>query len=232
MRDKLAWNQQATLAGLKPDGAEARVGGVAIPIVGEESWLDYRTLLQEVQEKVNSSLLTDRKSLARALREAKGDIIGVSLAGGQARLVVAINNRRDYSLETIGVRSLPCQMVQGEGRAAFERDTLGKLVRAAGGWVSLKFQPDSEQLVAALVECPNFLALAMTRRPFPRDTFLSPQQRELLEWAEEMLASIRKGEVQARVEVGSEYLTVTWSPEPSQTTVSFLDKTEGDARSR
>ena len=39
--------------------------------------MDYRKVLQEVQEKVNSSLPTDRKSFARVLRESKGDIIEI-----------------------------------------------------------------------------------------------------------------------------------------------------------
>ena len=223
VRDKLAYCQKEDGAFLEVDALGARIGGIAIPVV-DTTWFDYEALVQDVRDKAKASLLTDRKSFNKVLRENKGDIMGVSLAGGLARLYVAVDDKR-YHLETIAVQTISCQMVQGQGRAAFGREMLQKLVRAAGDWVSLKIQPEGDTPVAALVEGPDFWAVSMTRRPFPKEALLTQQQRDLLEWVQEMLTSVRKGEVTARVQVGDGQLTVSWEPEPDVTTVELVAQT-------
>ena len=61
---------------------------------------------------------------------------------------------------------------------------------------------------------------------FPSEVAFSQAEREALEWVEEMLRSIRRGEVQAQVRLSKSGMAVSWEPQPERTSITFQQEAE------
>jgi hypothetical protein len=111
-------------------------------------------------------------------------------------------------------------MATGESRAAFDMDRLLKAVRACGDSVTVKLQGEGK---AALIEGTGYWQVLMPMSGFPSEVAFTQAEREALGWVEEMLRSIRRGEVQARVRLNKGGMAVSWEPQPEKTTITFQE---------
>jgi hypothetical protein len=75
---------------------------------------------------------------------------------------------------------------------------------------------------AGILKCPDYWHGVMHLGSFPPLTVV-PGQREVkvLDWVEEFLKSVRKGEVTAAFQMAAGGLTIRWDPQPPATTVGF-----------
>jgi hypothetical protein len=199
------------------------VGDREIPVV-DTKWVDYRQFYDQVQEGMEAMLIVARKTLNKALREGAGSMVGLRISQKQGcRLYVARQDRRDFTLETVGYTVLSTQMATGESRAAFDMDRLLKAVRQCGDSVTVKLQGEGK---AALIEGTGYWQVLMSLSGFPSEVAFSQAEREALEWVEEMLRSIRRGEVQAVVRLSKGGIAVCWEPQPERTTITFREEAE------
>lgn len=196
------------------------VGGRDIPVV-DTKWADYRQFYDEVQQGMAAMLIVARKNLNKALRESAGSVIGLRVSPKEGcRLYVARQDRRDYTMETVGYAVLSTQMATGDSRAAFDLDKLQRAVRQCGDSVTVKLQGDGK---AALIEGTGYWQVLMPLSAFPSEVAFTQAEREALEWVEEMLRSIRRGEVQALVRLDKGGMAVSWEPQPEKTTITFKE---------
>jgi hypothetical protein len=61
---------------------------------------------------------------------------------------------------------------------------------------------------------------------FPSEVAFSQAAREILGWVEEMLLSMRRGEVQAVVRLSKSGMAVSWEPQPERTSITFREEAE------
>ena len=195
------------------------VGGVAVPVV-DTKWVDYRGHLQECQDGMAAMLVVAQRVLNRALRGQAGTVAGLKVSGGACTLYVAKQDRRDYSLETVGSYPLSAQIATGEAKAAFSVDRLLAAIRHCGESVTVKLQDETR---AALIEGEGYWHILMPVAPFPNEVSLSTTDREAIEWVEEMLRSIRRGDVRAEVRLGQGRLSVSWEPQPERTVITLQE---------
>ena len=195
------------------------VGGVAVPVV-DTRWVDYRHHYQECQDGMTTMLVAARSVLNKALRGQAGTVAGLKVSGGACTLYLAKQDRRDYSLETVATSTLSAQMATGEARAAFDLDRLLEAARHCGDAVTVKLQDETRP---ALIEGEGYWQILMPVTPFPSEVTLSKTDREALEWVEEMLRSVRRGDVRAEVRLGQGRLSVSWEPQPERTVITLQE---------
>ena len=196
------------------------VGELEIPVI-DTKWVDYRQFYDEVQQGMAAMLIVARKTLNKALREAAGSMVGLRISQKQGcRLYIARQDRKDYTLETVGCTLLSTQMATGESRAAFDMDRLLKAMRHCGESVTVKLQGEGK---AALIEGTGYWQVLMPMSGFPSEVAFTQAERDALDWVEEMLRSIRRGEVQALVKLSKGGMAVSWEPQPEKTTITFKE---------
>ena len=198
------------------------VGTVEIPVMGA-TWLEYQQRFYEPAQDWQAMVIVARKDLAKALKEAPAaTTLGFSVREGRCRLYLARDNKKDQSLETLACVPLKAQMATGQVRVAFDLAKLKKTVSFCGDAVTLKLREGEE---AGLIEGASYWHILMPLiGGFPTEVELTRTHRESLEWLQEMLKAILKGEVQAQVQLGKGSVVVTWDPKPEQTTVTLLQR--------
>ncbi|MBI4200250.1 MAG: hypothetical protein HY535_07245 [Chloroflexi bacterium] len=68
----------------------------------------------------------------------------------------------------------------------------------------------------ALIEGTGYWQVLMPLSAFPSEVAFTQAEREALERVEEMLRSIRRGEVRAQVRLNKAGMAVSWSPSPTR----------------
>ena len=196
------------------------VGDREVPVV-DTKWVEYRQFYDEVQQGMEAMLIVARKTLTKALRESAGSVVGLRISPKEGcKLYVARQDRRDYTMETVGYAVLSTQMATGDSRAAFDLDKLQKAVRQCGASITVKLQGDGK---AALIEGTGYWQVLMPLSAFPSEVAFSQPEREALDWVEEMLRSIRRGEVKAEVRLNTGGMAVSWEPQPEKTSITFRE---------
>ena len=198
--------------------AKIVVGQLTVPVV-DTKWVEYRKVYDEVQANAGAMLIVAKKVLNKALKQATGNIVGLRVSQKEGcRLYVAKEDRREYTTETVGHAALAVQVATGDARAAFDLDRLRKAMSHCGDSVTLKLQGEGKP---ALVEGTGYWHILASLASFPKEVTFSQSERQALEWVEEMLKSIRRGEVQAVVRLNKGGMQVSWEPQPEATNIAF-----------
>jgi len=188
--------------------------------IADSKWVDYQRFYQEVQEGMEGMAVMSRRPLQRVLREHGGTVVGLKITQTETRLYVAREDQRDFGLETVACEILATQLATGTARVAFDKDKVNRALRHCGDWVTLKLQGEGKP---ALIEGTDYWQVLMPLTTFPSEVNFSQTERESLEWAIEMLRSIRKGQVQAVVQLGKSGMSVSWEPQPERTAITFKE---------
>ena len=196
------------------------VGTVEIPVMGA-TWLEYQQRFYEPAQDGQAMVIVARKDLKRALQEVPATTVGFSVRDGRCRLYLARENKRDHILETLSCVPVKAQMAIGEVRVAFDLEKLKKAVSFCGDTVTLKLREGEK---AGFIEGASYWHLLMPLKVFPNEVELTRTHRESLEWVQEMLKAILKGEVQAQVRLGKGSVVVIWDPAQEQTTVTLSQR--------
>lgn len=191
------------------------VAKTELPVV-DTKWLDYRKFYQEATAGVQAMIVLGRKQLRDALKDTAATMVGVKLTRGHCLAYLARDDRKTMETVTLAKVPLSVQMASGESQACFDMGRLKKLARCCGEALTIKLTGEGK---ATLFEGEGCWYLLMPTQRFPGEFCLTPLQRQSLEWAEDLLQSIKKGEVQAQVQLGGGKLVVRWEPPPEQTTV-------------
>lgn len=195
------------LEALCPRAAEVRqvvqVDRLQIP------YIDYRRLSGGTYD---TWAIVETKRWIKPLRQHHAEVVGVVYSPEGCRLYF-----QNQEGDTIAVEEGPVQMFSGpERKVAYHGERLRRALTSCGPSVTIKVGDPKR---ATLFETEGYYHLLMATTGFPREVNFTAKEREVLTWAEDVLQSVRRGEVFARVEIGGGKLYLELSSERTATEI-------------
>lgn len=184
------------------------LGGVQVERL-QIPYIDYRRLSGG---PFDTWAIVETKRWIKPLRQHHAEVVGVVYSPEGCRMYF-----QNQAGETIAVEVAPVQMFSGPARkVAYHGERLRRALTSCGPSVTIKVGDPKR---ATLFETEGSYHLLMATAGFPSEVNFTPTERECLTWAEEVIRSVRRGEVFARVEIGGGKLYLELSSERTATEI-------------
>ncbi len=186
---------------------EVKLGDVTVARVNGD-YLNWRSVLPD---PIETMAIVETNKWIKPLRAKGGEVVGVVYNWEDGYQIYF----QDKNGETTAVEKVPAQMGQGpERKVAYKREDLRRALTGCAPAVTIKVGEK-----ATLFEAEGYWHLLAQRADFPREVNLTQAEREVLKWAEDVLESVRKGEVPAKVITGGGRFYLELDPERTETEI-------------
>lgn len=158
--------------------------------------------------------IIETKLWIKAIRKYGAERVGVVYSPEGCRMYFEAKDG-----EPLGFENVPTQMFSGPKRKlAYPGERLRRALTSCGKEATIKLSEDPTE--PTLFEAEGYFhILAPLANYFPKEVSFSTNERELLNWAEETIQAVRKGEVPAKVVVGGGRLYLELSESRSETEI-------------
>lgn len=177
-----------------------------------------------VPETFDVEAIVDTRKWIKAIRGSGADIVGVVYSESGCRMY-----SQNIQGETISCDSLPVQMISGpERKVAYKAEHLRRALTSCGPTATIQVP---EGMKPTLFEAEDYWHILQSRDGFPREVTMTAKDREVLSLMEEVLKSVRTGEVPGKLLIGNGKFYLEIGPQLTVTQVLVQEpKLQEEAR--
>ncbi|KKM92847.1 hypothetical protein LCGC14_1214460, partial [marine sediment metagenome] len=185
-----------------------KLGDVTVELESSP-YIDYPAA---VPEDFDLEAIIDTKAWIKPIRQHKPEVVGVLYSSAGCKMYLQGKNG-----ETVACESLPVQMFSGpDKKVAYHAERFRRALTSCGPSATIQVGDPAKP---TLFEAEDYWHILSPNSGFPREVSMSTAEREAINWAQEVLDAVRKGEVSATVLIGGGKFYLEIGPGVTQTEI-------------